>query len=40
VQAIGALCGQSLDIEREIQQLIRDMNASIAQAEAFLKTLP
>lgn len=39
-QAIGALRGESLDIEREIQQLIRDMNASIAQADAFIKTLP
>ncbi|MCI0538470.1 MAG: DUF2959 domain-containing protein [Verrucomicrobiales bacterium] len=39
-QAIGALRGESLDIEREIQQLIRDMNASIAQADAFIKALP
>jgi hypothetical protein len=39
-QAIGALRGESLDIEREIQQLIRDMNASIAQADSFIKALP
>ncbi|MHC1765552.1 MAG: DUF2959 domain-containing protein [Verrucomicrobiia bacterium] len=39
-QAIGALKGEVLDIEKEVQQLIRDMNASIAQAESFIKTLP
>lgn len=39
-QAIGALKGEVLDIEKEVQKLIRDMNASIAQAESFIKTLP
>ncbi len=39
-QAIGALKGEVLDIEKEVQQLIRDMNTSIAQAESFIKTLP
>jgi len=39
-QAIGALKGEALDIEKEIQQLIRDMNAAIAQADAFIKGLP
>ena len=37
--AIGALRGESLDIEKEIQQLINDMNASIAQADAFIQGL-
>ena len=38
-QAIGALRGESLDIEKEIEQLIRDMNESIAQADAFIAGL-
>ena len=38
-QAIGALRGESLNIEKEIQQLIADMNASIAQADAFIQGL-
>ena len=36
-QAIGALKGEALDVEKEIQRLINDMNASITQAEAFIK---
>jgi hypothetical protein len=39
-QAVGALRGEALDIEKEIQQLIRDMNASIAEADSFIKALP
>jgi hypothetical protein len=39
-QAIGALKGESAGIELEIQQLIQDMNTSISQAEAFIRTLP
>jgi hypothetical protein len=39
-QAIGALRGEALDVEKEIQQLIQDMNASISQAEAFIKNMP
>ena len=39
-QAIGALKGEALDVEKEIQKLIQDMNASISEAEAFIKTLP
>lgn len=39
-QAIGALKGEAASVENEIQQLIKDMNASISQAEAFIKTLP
>jgi hypothetical protein len=38
-QAIGALKGETLDIEKEIQQLIQDMNASIQQADVFIKGL-
>jgi predicted nucleic acid-binding Zn-ribbon protein len=39
-QAIGALKGEAVDVEREIQQLIRDMNVSISEAEAFISTMP
>jgi Protein of unknown function (DUF2959) len=39
-QAIGALKGEAVDVENEIQQLIQDMNSSISEAEAFIKTLP
>jgi hypothetical protein len=38
-QAIGALKGETVDIEKEIQQLIGDMNASIRQADAFIQGL-
>jgi hypothetical protein len=38
-QAIGALKGETLDIEKEIQQLIRDMNTSIQQADSFIQGL-
>ena len=38
-QAIGALKGETLDIEKEIQQLIKDMNASIQQADSFIQGL-
>lgn len=38
-QAIGALKGETLDIEKEIQQLIRDMNASIQEADSFIQGL-
>lgn len=38
-QAIGALKGETLDIEKEIQQLIKDMNASIEQADSFIQGL-
>lgn len=37
--AIGALKGETLDIEKEIQQLIEDMNASIRQADEFIQGL-
>lgn len=38
-QAIGALKGETLDIEKEIQQLIKDMNASIQEADSFIQGL-
>ena len=37
--AIGALKGESVKIESDISQLIADMNKSIAQSDAFIKTL-
>lgn len=37
--AIGSLRGEALNIEKEIQQLIEDMNASIAEADAFIQGL-
>ena len=39
-QAIASLKGESLDIEKEIGRLIRDMNQSIAEADSFIKGLP
>jgi hypothetical protein len=39
-QAVGSLKGETAGIETEVQQLIRDMNASIAEADAFIKGLP
>jgi hypothetical protein len=39
-QAIGALRGEAVDVENEIQRLIQDMNASIAEAEAFINGMP
>ena len=38
-QAIGALKEEALDIDKEIQQLIQDMNASIQKADAFIQGL-
>ena len=38
-QAIGALKGETLDIEKEIQRLIADMNTSIQQADRFIEGL-
>lgn len=39
-QAVAALQGESLNIQAEIRRLIDEMNASIAQADAFIKQLP
>jgi hypothetical protein len=38
-QAIGALKGETMDIEKEIQGLIAEMNKSIAEADEFIKGL-
>jgi len=38
-QAIGALKREVTDIEVDVQQLIRDMTASIQEADDFVKTL-
>jgi len=38
-QAIGALKGETLDIEKEIQRLITDMNSSIQEADRFIQGL-
>lgn len=37
--AIGALRGETMDIEKEIQRLIGDMNASIQEADRFIQGL-
>ena len=37
--AVGSLKGETVDIEKEIQNLIRDMNASIQEADSFIKGL-
>jgi hypothetical protein len=37
--AIGALKGETMDIEKEIQRLISDMNASIEEADRFVQGL-
>ena len=38
--AIASLKGESTDIQQEIGRLIEDMNASIAQADKFIQTMP
>ncbi len=38
-QAIGALKGETTDIEKEIQRLIADMNSSIQEADRFISGL-
>jgi hypothetical protein len=39
-QAVGSLRGEAVDIEREIEKLIKDMNASIAEASRFIEEIP
>ena len=39
-EAIASLKGESLNIQNEISSLLTDMNAAIAQADTFVKTLP
>lgn len=38
-QAIASLKGEALNIQNDISRLIAEMNASIARADAFVKTL-
>jgi hypothetical protein len=38
-QAIGSLKGETVDIEKEIQRLIADMNNSIQEADRFIEGL-
>jgi hypothetical protein len=38
-QAIASLKGEAANIQDEIARLIKDMNASIAQADEFIKTI-
>jgi hypothetical protein len=38
-QAIGALRGETMDIEKEIHRLITDMNSSIQEADRFIQGL-
>jgi len=37
--AVASLKGETVDIEKEIQNLIRDMNSSIREADAFIQGL-
>lgn len=39
-QAIGSLKGEATQIENEIRRLVKDMDASIAEADAFIRGLP
>jgi paraquat-inducible protein B len=39
-QAIGALKGEVISIEGDIQKLINEMNVAIARAEDFIQTMP
>ncbi len=39
-QAIGALKGEVISIEGDIQKLIAEMNVAIARAEDFIQTMP
>ena len=39
-QAIAALGGESTKIQADVAKLIEDMNASIAQADEFIKQMP
>jgi len=39
-QAIGALKGEVTNIESDVSALLKEMNRAIAEADAFIKTLP
>ena len=38
--AIASLKGETTDIQSEISNLLEEMNTAIAQADAFINTLP
>lgn len=38
--SIGALKGEALSIQAQVDQLIQKINASIAEADAFIKSMP
>lgn len=38
--AIGSLQGESASIQKQIEELLTRMNASIAESDSFIKTLP
>ena len=39
-QAVASLKGEAANIQNEISNLITQMNASIAKADEFIKTMP
>lgn len=39
-QAVGALKGEVTNIESDVSALLKEMNRAIAEADAFIKTLP
>jgi hypothetical protein len=39
-QAIASLKGEAISIQNDISRLIEDMNASIQQADSFIKQMP
>ena len=39
-QAIGALRGEVGNIEGDVTALLKEMNRAIAEADAFIRTLP
>jgi hypothetical protein len=39
-QAVASLQGESIRIQADVTRLIEDMNASIAQADDFIRRMP
>lgn len=39
-QAVGSLAGEVVDIEHDVDRLLADMRAAIAEADAFLSAMP
>jgi hypothetical protein len=38
--AIGSLQGEAVGIQKQIEQLLTQMNTAIAASDSFIKTLP